>query len=95
MAKTYRKLKPEQRKALQSWIEAGLSRKEIRFRAGSFNPPFKVTHQQLYYYRENKEPDVDQVLDEIQAKAFRAGLDLSVEKLRQGARAKPRRALKK
>ncbi len=47
---TFHKLKKEQREALITWIEEGLTLKVINLRGESFTPPFRVTRQQVSYY---------------------------------------------
>jgi len=69
----FQKLKREQREALLTWLIQDLSAYQIRTLAPSFNPPFRVTQQQIYYYRSDLGLNLEELETKIVAKARSAG----------------------
>ena len=62
--KKKKQLKKKQKAALLMWIAAGLKTPEINKRAAKFKSPFKVSRQQVNYYRRTREHDI-KALDKL------------------------------
>lgn len=67
------KLKNDQRESLLTWLSAELSLKEIRQRAAAFNPPFKVTCQQVGYYRRSRALNPEKLTANVLSQALAMG----------------------
>jgi hypothetical protein len=56
-----KQLKRKQKQALLQWIGEGLQSGEIGERALTFDPPFRVSRQQIDYYRKTRKIDLDAI----------------------------------
>ena len=75
-----------QRELLMQWIAEGLSSDEINKRAAQCTEPFKVTRQQVNYYKQQYAPDIKEIMQDAKFQALNTGLalrDVRVDKLRQ------------
>lgn len=70
------KLTKKQRTQLLAWIAEGVDSGEINARAKKFKPPFKVSRQQVDYFRKSRGVDIDQIKNEEEFDALKSGLAL-------------------
>lgn len=70
------KLTKRQRTRLLEWIAEGVDSGEINKRAAKQKPPFQVTRQQVDYYRETREVDLQTIKKADENSALSSGLAL-------------------
>lgn len=80
MKKRKRLLKSEKELLLQ-WIAEGLLTDEINKRAARCAAPFKVSRQQVEYYRRSRNQDVREILEQTEFKAMNTGLAIKSERV--------------
>ena len=80
------RLRKSQKEALLSWIAEGLQSDEINARAAEHDPSFSVSRQQVDYYRQSRQADIDAITKAAELDALGQGLALKevrVSKLQQ------------
>ena len=80
------RLRKAQQKVLLTWIAEGLQTDEINERASKFRPRFKVSHQQVDYYRKSRDLKLEEIQEQAESNALKTGFALKeyrVEKLNQ------------
>lgn len=78
------KLRKAQREILLTWIAEGLDTNEINQRAAKYRPRFKVSKQQVDFYRKSRDIHLDEIKESGEVGALKTGLALKenrVEKL--------------
>jgi len=70
------RLRKKQRRKLLEWVSEGLKTDEINARAAEFIEPFKVTWQQVDWYRKTRRIDIKNILAEDEKNALTTGLAL-------------------
>ena len=77
------RLKKSQKEAVLKWIAEGLQSDEINDRAVLFVPPFKVSRQQVDYYRKTRAADIIAILEVSENNALTEGLSLKAERVKK------------
>jgi len=77
------RLKKSQKEALLSWISEGLQTDEINDRAANFEPPFRVSRQQVDGYRDRRAVDLAVIQATAEMDALTTGLALKAERVRR------------
>lgn len=75
------KLNKKQRAHLLEWIAEGLESGEMNKRAAKHKPPFKVTRQQVDYYRKTRHVDLQTLKQADEHSALSTGLALRAERV--------------
>jgi hypothetical protein len=70
------KLKKSQREALLAWIAEGLETDEINERASKHKPKFKVTRQQVDFYRKSRKHNIHAIKKSGEFSALISGLSV-------------------
>lgn len=81
-----KRLLQSQKELLIQWIAEGLLTDEINKRAARCAEPFKVSRQQVDYYRKRCDKDIKEITQQLQFQALNTGLAVvseRVEKLKQ------------
>jgi hypothetical protein len=76
------KLRKKQREYLLQLVAEGLKIREINERAAKFKPRFKVTPQQVDYYRQSRGLVLETVLETSESDALKTGLALKEERVK-------------
>lgn len=71
----------DQVNALLEWIADGRTQKEISKDCAEFDPPFTITPQLVYYYRDSRQLDLDKMRQSNEFKALSTGLALKANRL--------------
>jgi hypothetical protein len=69
-------LSKKQKEHLLELISAGTKTREINKRAALFKPPYKVSRQQVDYYRDSREVKLKEIEESSESDALRTGLAL-------------------
>jgi PP-loop superfamily ATP-utilizing enzyme len=70
------KLRKKQREHLLQLVAEGLEISEINERAAKFRPRFKVTSQQIDYYRKSRDLQLEQIKEASETAALKTGFAL-------------------
>lgn len=76
------KLRKAQQKILLTWIAEGLETDEINERAAKFRPRFKVSWQQVDYYRKSRGLALEEIKEVSEVDALKTGLALKEERVK-------------
>jgi hypothetical protein len=74
-------LSEDQKETLLRWIAEGLKTNEINKRAAVEFEPFKVSRQQVDYYRKTRNADIQEILQQREFKALNTGLAKASERI--------------
>lgn len=77
------RLKKSQKEALLSWISEGLQTDEINERAAAEEPPFRVSRQQVDWYRDRRAVDIKAIQQAGEHDALTTGLAIKAERVRK------------
>lgn len=75
-------LTKRQKEHLLAGISEGLKTRELNKRAASFQPPYKVSRQQVDYYRQSRAVAVEEIVAASESDALHAGFALKEERVR-------------
>lgn len=77
------RLKKKQKTAVLEWIASGMETSEINDNAAVFKPPFKVTRQQVDYYRKTRKMELKAIRSVDENNALATGLSLKEERVKK------------
>lgn len=77
------RLQKKQKEALLRWISDGALTDEINTRAAAFEPPFRVSRQQVDGYRDRRAIEIKAIQQAGEYDALTAGLALRAERVRR------------
>lgn len=80
------RLQKQQKQALIAWVAEGLEIGEINARAAEFRPRFRVSPQQVDYYRKRTRTSIDAIRAGGEMDALTSGLALRAERVKRLAR---------
>ena len=75
------RLKKSQKEAVLKWIVEGLQSGEINDRAATHVPPFRVTRDQITYYRKTREIDISAMVAAGEQDAMSEGLAVVAQRV--------------
>lgn len=75
------RLNESQRELVLEWIAEGIKSNEMNRRAAAEVPPFKLTRQQVQYYRDTRDQDIKEISKRREFKALNTGLALKSERI--------------
>jgi hypothetical protein len=76
------RLRKAQQNILLTWIAEGLDTSEINQRAAKFRPRFKVSKQQVDFYRKSRGLQLEEIKESGEADALTIGLALKEERVK-------------
>lgn len=77
------RLRKSQKEAVLKWIVEGLQSDEINDRAATFAPPFRVSRQQVDYYRKTRAVEIASLIAAGEQEALSEGLALVAERVKK------------
>ena len=77
------RLKKSQKEKVLEWISEGLQTDEINVRAAALKHQFRVSRQQVDYYRKSRQIDIDAIKLVDENNALTTGLSIAAERVKR------------